>query len=165
MKSTLRISPALQIIRMTTLFVVLIFLVQACGTLHPDYEKPTVMLSSFRAIPSEGMVPTFEVGLHIINPNPTPLELEGVVYSISLQGHELVKGVGSGYPRIEGYGEGHISLVAGANLLSGISFITDMMQQQTEQFDYEFRAKLDLAGFYPSLRITETGRLDFGNRK
>ena len=143
---------------------VLLFL-QSCATLDPNYEEPTVILSSFRTVPSEGMVPSFEVGLRIINPNTTPLDLEGVVYSISLQGHELVKGVGKGYPQIESYSEGNITLSASANLLSGIRFITGMVKQKDEPLVYEFKAKLDLAGFYPSLRISETGTLDFNGQK
>jgi LEA14-like dessication related protein len=166
MKSTtLKMFPTLQSKRTIVAFVVACFLLQSCVSLDPNYEEPTVILSSIRAIPSDDMVPSFEVGLRIINPNTTPLDLEGVVYSISLQGHELVKGVGKGYQQIEGYSEGNITLTASANLLSGIRFIADLMQQQNEPFDFEFKAKLDLAGFYPSLNISETGTLDFNNRE
>jgi len=154
-----------QSISIAVLLLMAYFLLPACATLDPNYEEPTVMLSSFRAIPSEGIVPAFEVGLRIINPNDSPLELAGVVYSISLQGHELVKGVGKGYPPIEGYSEGIIKLTAGANLLEGIRFITGMAKNQDAPVEYRFQAKLDLAGIYPSLRISETGLLDLGGRE
>ena len=154
----------MQSIRKVSMLLMACFLLQSCAMLDPDYEEPTVMLSSFRAIPSEGMMPSFEVGLRIINPNTAPLNLEGIVYTISLQGHELVKGVGKDYPLIEGYSEGNITLVASANLLSGIRFVTGMTKQQNELLEYEFKAKLDVGGLYPSLRISETGTLDFGNR-
>jgi len=121
------------------------------------------MLRSFRTVPSGGMVPAFEVGLRIINPNATPLNLEGVVYSISLQGHELVKGVGKDYPTIEAYSEGEITLTASTDMLSGIRFITSMAKEPDKPFEYEFRAKLDIGGIYPSIRISETHTLDFGN--
>ena len=39
-----------------------------------------------------------------------------------------------------------------------------MVKQKDEPLEYEFKAKLDLAGFYPSLKISETGQLDFLNR-
>ena len=52
--------------------------------MSPDYEEPTVTLSSFKAIPSEGMVPSFEIGLRIINPNSQALNLDGIVYTVSL---------------------------------------------------------------------------------
>lgn len=135
-------------------------LLGACATLSPDYEQPTVVLSSLRALPSEGMAPAFEIGLRIINPNPQPLELEGVVYTVSVQGHELVKGVGKGFPVIDGYSEGEVTLTASANLLAGIRFIGDMMQSGQEPLEYTFEAKLDLSGLYPSIRVREQGRLD-----
>lgn len=135
-------------------------LLGACATLSPDYEQPTVVLTALRALPSEGMAPAFEIGLRIINPNPQPLELEGVVYTVSVQGHELVKGVGKGFPVIDGYSEGEVTLTASANLLAGIRFIGDMMQTGQEALEYTFEAKLDLGGLYPSIRVREQGRLD-----
>ena len=164
MLATLKGFTTLSFTRTMVVWSLAFLFLQSCATMDPNYEEPTVMLSSFRAVPSEGMVPSFEVGLRIINPNSTPLDLEGVVYSISLQGHELVKGVGKGYPQIEGYSEGNITLSASANLLSGVRFITGMVKQKDEPLVYEFEAKLDLAGFYPSLKISETGKLDFLNR-
>jgi LEA14-like dessication related protein len=147
---------------MPGILILSVFLLQACATLDPDYEEPSVMMSSFRAIPSGGMVPSFEIGLRIINPNPTPLRLEGVVYSISLQGHELIKGVGKDYPQIDGYSEGNITLNASASLLESIRLISDLTQNQHEPLEYTFKAKLDVGGIYPSLRIEETGTFNTG---
>jgi hypothetical protein len=135
-------------------------LLSACATLSPDYEEPTVTLSSFRALPSEGMVPAFEIGLRIINPNSQALNLEGIVYTISLDGYELVKGVGKDFPVIEGYSEGNVKLTASANLLAGMRFVSSVMKSQDGAFEYEFKAKLDLGGLYPSIRIKETGNIN-----
>lgn len=142
--------------------LLLVFLFSACATLDPDYEEPTVTLSSFRAIPSEGMAPAFEIGLRILNPNPQTLNLEGIVYTVSLQGHELVKGVGKDFPPIEGYSEGTVTLTASANLLAGIRFIGDMMGSPEENLEYEFKAKLDMGGLFPAIRISEKGNLNMG---
>lgn len=132
-------------------------LLTACATMAPGYEQPTVTLSSFRAIPSAGMTPTFEIGLRILNPNATPLRLNGVVYTIAVKGHELVKGVGKDFPAIEGYSQAEVKLSASANLLAGIRFIGDMMQTADDSLDYDFEAKLDLQGLYPSIRVRESG--------
>jgi hypothetical protein len=132
-------------------------LLASCATMSPDYEEPTVTLSSFRALPSEGMAPAFEIGLRVINPNAQTLALAGVVYTISIQGHELVKGVGKDFPPIEGYSQQDLLLTASANLLAGIRFIGDMMQAPTDELEYRFEAKLDLQGLYPSIRVSERG--------
>ena len=135
-------------------------LLASCATLSPDYEEPTVTLNSFRALPSKGMAPAFEIGLRVINPNAQSLALEGVVYTISVQGPELVKGVGKDFPVIEGYSQQDLVLSASSNLLAGIRFIGDMMQAPEESLEYVFEAKLDLQGLYPSIRVSERGNVD-----
>ena len=135
-------------------------LLTACATLSPDYEEPTVTLNSFRALPSEGMAPSFEIGLRILNPNAQALDLQGIVYTISLNGYELVKGVGKDFPAIEGYSESDVKLTASANLLAGMRLVHNMMQSHDGTFDYEFKAKLDLGGLYPSIKIRETGNIN-----
>ena len=111
-------------------------------------------------------MPAFEIGLRILNPNSQTLKLEGIVYTISLQGRELVKGVGKDFPPIEGYSEGNVTLTASANLLAGIRFIGDMMGSPGENLEYEFKAKLDMGGLFPSIRISETGNLNLsGNSR
>jgi len=146
------------------IYAVIAAMLAACTAMSPDYEKPTVTLSSFRALPSEGMAPAFEIGLRIINPNSQALKLEGIVYTVSLEGHELVKGVGKDFPVIEGYSEGEVKLTASANLLAGIRFISDMMHTQGESLEYEFKAKLDMGGVYPTIRVSEKGDINLNNR-
>lgn len=132
-------------------------LLQACAGMDPDYEEPTVTLSSFKAIPSAGGIPTFEIGLHILNPNASPFRLEGVVYTVSIQGHDVVKGVGKDFPVLEGYSEQTIKLTATANLLAGIRLVMDLMNSPGKDLNYEFEAKLDSGGFGRSIRVRENG--------
>ena len=132
-------------------------LIQACASIDPDYEQPTVSLSSFRALPSEGGMPTFEIGLHILNPNSTSFSLEGVVYTVSIQGHDVVKGVGKDFPVLEGYSEQTIKLTAAANLFAGIRLVMELMNSPNESLEYEFEAKLDTGGFGRSIRVKEKG--------
>lgn len=132
-------------------------MIQACATIDPDYEKPTVTISSFRALPSEGMVPSFEIGLHILNPNASAFRLEGIVYTVSIQGHDVVKGVGKDFPVLEGYSEQTVKLTATANLLAGIRLVMDLVESSNEDLEYEFEAKLDTGGFGRSIRVKENG--------
>lgn len=134
-----------------------ILLLQACTSLNPDYEKPTVTLSSFRALPSGGGVPSFEIGLHILNPNASALRLEGIVYTVSIQGHDVVKGVGRDFPVIEGYTEQTVRLTATANLLAGIRLVMDLMDTPGRDLNYEFEAKLDTGGIGRDIRVRENG--------
>jgi hypothetical protein len=140
-------------------------LLQSCASLDPDYEKPTVTLSSFRALPSQGGMPTFEIGLHILNPNASAIRLEGIVYTVSIQGHDVVKGVGKDFPVIEGYTEQTVKLTAAANLLAGIRLVMDLMNTPGEDLAYEFEAKLDTGGIGRDIRVRESGTFRMnGNR-
>lgn len=134
--------------------------------MDPDYEEPTVTLSSFKAMPSEGGIPTFEIGLHVLNPNASAFTLEGVVYTVSIQGHDVVKGVGKDFPVLEGYSEQTVKLTATANLFAGIRLVMDLVNSKNEDLQYEFEAKLDTGGFGRSIRVKETGsfRMDGKNR-
>ncbi len=148
--------------RITAGLLVVIVLLTGCASLGSDYEEPSVSLTSFRALPSDSMSPEFEVGLRILNPNPQDLELVGIVYTISLEGHEVIKGVGKDFPLIEGYSQKDVTLTAGVQLLSGIRLMTKLMQAGTQSLQYEFNAKLDLSGIYPSIHISEGGEFNFG---
>jgi LEA14-like dessication related protein len=151
-----------RVLRVFSLAVALASTLAACATLNPDYEQPTVALTSFRALPSEGMAPTFEIGLRIINPNPDDLVLQGIVYTIALEDREVVKGVGKDFPVIEGYSQEDVTLTAGVDLLGGLQFLADMVRSPNPTLRYEFKARLDLAGMYPSIRVSEGGEFELG---
>jgi LEA14-like dessication related protein len=145
------------------LLILGVLVLGGCATLRPGFEEPTVTLTSFRTLPAEGMTPSFEVGLRIINPNPDDLQLRGIVYTISLEGREVVKGVGKDFPTIEGYSQEDIVIVASPQLIGGLQLLADLMANRRETLDYAFEAKLDLGGMYPSIRVSEGGRFELGN--
>lgn len=146
-------------LRRLTPLSVLSILLGGCVGMGPGYDTPSVTLSSFKSLPSASGLPAFEIGLRVINPNPEPLELRGVAYTISLDGHELIKGVGNELPIVDGYGEGEFKLTAAANLFGGIRLITDLMRNQRDTFTYEFEAKLDIGAFRPAIRISESDEI------
>jgi len=136
--------------------------VVGCAGLEPGFETPTVGVSSFRALPSEKMVPQFEIGLHIVNPNRTALKLEGIVYSVLLNGHKVLMGASSDLPEIGAYSEGDVTLRATADLLSSISLLASLMKQGQDTFTYELDAKLDIGSLRPRIHVQEKGELSLG---
>jgi LEA14-like dessication related protein len=148
----------------TTVVIGLLALLAGCGALRPDYETPTVTINSFRSVPSESGMPSFEIGLNVINPNREPLELVGASYTVSLDGRDLIKGVANDLPVIEGYGEGTFTLTATANLLAGARFVTDLLQSSKDSVDYELEAKLDVGGLRPTIRVRDAGEITLGPR-
>lgn len=131
-----------------------------CAGLEPGFETPSVGVSSFRALPSEGrMVPQFEIGLHIVNPNRTALKLEGIVYSVILNGQKVLTGASSDLPTIGAYSEGDVTIKATADLLSSISLLASLMKQGQDAFAYELDAKLDIGSLRPRVHVQEKGKI------
>ena len=140
-------------------------LLAGCAGLRPGWETPTVTVKSVRAVPSQGMLPEFEIDLHIVNPNREALKLAGVSYTVSLEGHELVKGVGNDLPVIEGYGEGDITLNASADLFAGVDLVREMMSSRKETLSYSFEAKLDPGPLRPSIRVKDSGEVSLAGAR
>lgn len=135
-------------------------IITGCATIHPDFETPTVTVNTIRALPSESIAPRFEIGLHIINPNRNALPLQGIAYSLTLEGYKLLTGVANDLPTIDGYGEGDVTLIASTSLLSGIRFFADLMKTQQDTISYDLEAKLDPGGFRPTIHVSEKGEID-----
>jgi hypothetical protein len=145
--------------RVLILFILILVLLPGCATLRSDYEEPSVIVTDFRALPSEGVVPRFEIGLHIVNPNREPLNFVGMSYSIKLEGHKVLTGVSNTLPVVEGYGEGDVKLSATADLFGSIGLLTDMVRRQRETFSYALDIKMDRGGFRPNIRIRKEGSI------
>lgn len=143
----------------TFTFLTLLIAMYGCTGLEIGFETPTVGISSFRVLPSDGSMPRFEIGLHIINPNRTELKLEGLVYSVTLEGHKVITGVANDMPTIEAYGEGEVVLIATADLLNSIGLFATLLKSQQKKFDYELDAKLDIGRFQPRIHVVEKGEI------
>jgi LEA14-like dessication related protein len=142
-------------------------LLQACSSMQPDYEEPVVSVTSFRPLAEEGSGLSFEIGLRIVNPNSEPLELQGIAYTIALDGRKLITGVSNDLPTIEGYSEETLTLQASASMYQAIRFFGDMMQGSKDSVQYKLSTKLDVGTFRPAIRIEESGEIALqpGNKK
>jgi len=147
--------------RIIFIFVSLsILLASGCAGLQFRDDNPVVNITSFKPVPAAGANPQFEISLHIINPNRTPLELKGIAYTIALEGYNVMTGVSNQLPMIGAYSEGYVTLTASVDLISSIGFITDLIRNQgRERISYSFSAKLDSGAFYPLIRITQEGEV------
>ncbi|MEM7053505.1 MAG: LEA type 2 family protein [Pseudomonadota bacterium] len=138
-------------------------LLSACTSFGSGFEPPVVNLQSFRALPAEGNgmtgLPTFEIGLQVLNPTPETLRLEGVFYTIGLEGQSLLSGVANDLPEIEGYGEGTVTLTASVSVLGGMRLLQQLLNEPKDEFSYTFSAKLDPVGFGRTIRVEEHGEI------
>lgn len=149
----------------TLLALILAIVITGCAGTGPGYETPTVNVTTFRAVPSSGAVPSFEIGLRVINPNRQALELQGMSYTVRLDGYEIIKGVANQLPVIEPYGEGTFAVTASVSLLAGIRLLTELMSSPKNNFGYELEAKLDPGGFGRRIRIRDSGEVSLSSNR
>lgn len=135
-------------------------LLSGCANLQPGFENPTLSVNSFRILPTTGMLPRFVIGLHIINPNRTPLPLQGLLYTVEIEGHKLITGVKNDLPVIAAYGEQDIELQASVDLLSGLRVFSALMQSQTGRVNYRLTARLNIGARLPEIAISDRGQID-----
>jgi LEA14-like dessication related protein len=131
----------------------------ACATIPSDFEEPAVSVTSFKPVSSGGLTPEFEIILHVTNPNRVPLALEGMSYTIHLDGNKVMSGVANDLPTIEPYDEADVTLNARADLIGGFNLLTGLMNEHKEHLDYEFKAKLDIGTFMPLISVVKKGKL------
>lgn len=134
-------------------------LVQGCSAFRPGFETPTVTVNSFRTVPSQGALPDFQIGLRVVNPNREALSLRGVTYTITLNDREVVTGVANDLPVIDAYGQGDVILTASPNLVASIRFVSDLINRPGDSVSYRLEARLDPGRLYPTIRVTDSGRI------
>ncbi len=132
-----------------------------CAGIRPEeFEPPRMMLSSFRMVPSDGVTPRFLIGLRIVNPNRTALNLRGLSYDVELEGHRFLSGVAGNLASVPAYGESEIEVQAGLDLFSGLRLFNDLINDpQRDHFKFVLRARLDLGALHPILSLEESGDL------
>lgn len=136
--------------------------ISGCAGVQTTYDQPVVSLTSFRFLPGDSIVPKFEIGLQIINPNRDELKLDGIFYTVTIEDHRILSGVASELPIVAGYGEEDILLVASVDVISGARLIQTLLTKPTDSFHYGFHAKLDLGSFRLPLKISEEGQFTPG---
>jgi LEA14-like dessication related protein len=144
--------------------LLVVFTLSGCAPFSPSFETPTVSVTSFQALSGQGVIPMFEIGLHVINPNRTALELEGISYHVDLEGYRVLSGVSNQLPVIEAYGEGDVVLQVQPDLFNTISLFTDLLNQPRNQFRFDLIAYLDVGAFIPKIKVEKVGLISLNGQ-
>lgn len=145
---------------------VFLFFCAGCSVLTTDYETPVVTVSSFRAIPGQGMAPRFEVGLRVVNPNRSALHLIGVAYTLSIENHKIFTGVSNDLPTVPGYGEKEFLFNGSMNLLGSVTLFSDLLRRQSRnKLNYRVDIKLDTGNLTPIIRVSQKGEFEFSGSR
>ncbi|MBT8139248.1 MAG: LEA type 2 family protein [Gammaproteobacteria bacterium] len=115
----------------------------ACSALQLPLLSPDLQLVHIKPGDSGGLVPSFKVGLLVTNPNPQSLGLNGVSYTINLQGFDVITGSALDIPVVPAQGDALIELDAKLGLIEGAQLLAMMLAKPNRELDFSLEAKLD----------------------
>ena len=145
----------------------LAMLLTACAGLGSvsDFDEPDVELLGLEPMPSQGMEARFLVRLRIVNPNSTPLAIDGMAYEVFLRDSKVLSGVSNEGLDVGAFSEAVAELEVAAGMLGSLSLLSDLMANPVEGgMPYRLNTKLSRPGLGGTLRITREGTLDMGRR-
>lgn len=142
----------------------MIFL-SGCASLSPQFEQPTVEVVSLKMLPAQGVEQRFDVGLKVINPNNRALNIQGMSYSLIIEGYTVATGVTAEVPTVGPYAEARFSLPVSTSLLSSVRLLKHLLELNTTSLTYRLEAKLDLGiPLAPKMRVVEEGTVELGQQ-
>jgi len=139
------------------LFCLWVCLSAGCTSLRPNFETPSIGVTSFKPLTSQSLTPQFEIGMRVVNPNATKLSLRGMSYKVFLNDYEVVAGATNVLPEVPAYGEAEFKVIATIGLIEGIRFVGGLLQNTPGQVAYRIQTKLDIGAMDPAIRIDQTG--------
>ncbi|PLW84447.1 hypothetical protein CWI75_01415 [Kineobactrum sediminis] len=130
-----------------------------------DFDKPGIELLGLEPMPSQGMEARFLVRLRIVNPNPIPLEIQGMAYDVFIRDSKVLSGVSNKGLKVNAYSESVAELEVAAGMFGSLALIRDLISNPAEEsLPYRLNAKLSRKGFGGTLRVSREGQLDLGTR-
>jgi len=141
-----------------------VVLLASCASMGPSFEDPSVSITSFRVLPSNSINPSFEIGLHIVNPNNIELALQGLSYKAKIEGHQILSGASNDLPVVVAYGEADVVVTAQADLFGGFRLLNDLLKKQRQQLAYQLNIKLDVGRFLPTINVEKSGQISLSGR-
>ncbi len=126
-----------------------------------ELKAPNASVTAVRPVAGKGLLPNFEIDLHLSNPNDQELSLRGASYTLELEGNPLVSGVASKLPALPAYGEADVTLTAVPDVVGAVGLAQQLMRgANLSTLKYRFEARLDVAAALPDIVIEKEGTLD-----
>ncbi len=144
------------------LLLTTLFLLTGCSGLQKRKPELTVSVQSFRMVPENGIVPKFEIGLHIVNTSPVDVDIKGVVYRVYLRDRKILTGAANDLPKIPAYGKSDIVVTGTPDLFETIGFFRDLMGRPGKNLEYRVDIDIDAGSWIPMIHTEKKGTIATG---
>jgi hypothetical protein len=125
----------------------------------PNQDPLTINVAGIEPLPSEGLEMRLEVSIRVQNPNDAAVDYSGAALDLYLNGRRLASGVSDVTGSLPRYGETVLSIPVTISAFDvARQLIGFMTRQNTNEFDYRVRGKLE-GGFFGTRRFEDEGTI------
>ena len=151
----------------TAWLAMLLLLVLAGCAGFSSLEKPQVTLADIQIQEVKTLETAFLVQLRVMNPNTTPLEIEGLSCDVELDGRKFASGLQGGQGTIPAYGSVLVPMEVYASVLDMFTSVLGVLQNQNEPgtvgrpISYRLKGKVRVSsgGFSHNLPFASEGEI------
>lgn len=120
-------------------------LLWTCAGLPPGAEPPQVTLSDVRLVDATLLEQTYRLRLRLKNPNPFDIRVEGLQYTLEMNGRNFASGVSNQRLTVPELGSAQVDVDAVSNLANIYRQIT-ALQRPKDALTYRMRGVLYIQG-------------------
>lgn len=140
--------------------LVLALIVSGCASVYRYADPPRVTLAGIRILGVTLFEQRYGLDLRVQNPNSIDLPIEGMSYTLAVNGSEFAHGVNNQKTAIPAFGEEILHVIVVANLLSTLEQLRQWEQWPPRKLDYELSGKIKLANMAVSLPFEYSGEIE-----
>lgn len=141
------------------LALVLVVAVVGCSGLYQYADPPRVTLAGIRILDLNLFEQRYQLALRVQNPNRFDLPIEGMSYTLEVNGAEFAHGVNNQKNTIPALGEQVLQVGVVTNLLSTLEQLRRWEKQPPQQLDYRLKGKIQAANLAFDLPFQYSGKI------
>ena len=132
--------------RNVSLFLMsLAILLSGCSAVIQEVlEKPDISITQFRLVKAGLITQKFTLTLEVSNPNPIPLPVKSIFYTISLAGEQLASGNNFEAFSIPAHGKESFDILLKINLLRSAAHLSAMIKKGALDIHYQLVGSIDI---------------------
>lgn len=131
------------------------------NTLRKIVEPPKVSLANVKLVSAGLLEQRYRLSLRVQNPNGVAIPINGLDYSVNIQGNEFARGVSASSFTLPANGEDLVEIDVSTNLLDSARQVYAMLKSGERNVDYSLSGNVQVnLPFVKSLPFSRSGQVD-----
>ncbi|MES9959687.1 MAG: LEA type 2 family protein [Sedimenticola sp.] len=121
-------------------------LLSGCAGLAQSQDSPRVTLTGIKMINMEIFEQRYGLTLRIQNPNPEPLQIDGMSFKVEINDRSFASGVSDKRVTVEGFGEAVLEVEVSSSLFDIVEQLRALEKREGDSLTYRIHGKIHQAG-------------------